>query len=613
MPELSTADADEIKAWKLEKHLGSPTSILFFTQEQLGIWNKERIIFMADYSTGGRSLLILSCEGGSVQAEMWQEVDVVCAGKTTLLKSKAASLARAGESVTFIFLGGSGKTEAVMSIANKLDFAKYPNITVLSQQDLEKMYKEEHPWHPRVPSPLSLLKFYIGKERPQHVLVDEVPFEKSTWRQLITLQARFVSKLESNFGLAKGFMILFAIWFLSCLAPLLYLAVEIAIEGGILHRWMLWAMWWCSIEFSVLLYWFFVGMFVNTLSLDKTGSLLNSLQPLLPSTSSFLWLALHSSPLTDKTGGFAFGSGGVSEEKSWNWRRKLATTFTIPTFNHNLRNSHEVAGARGLASAVTISFQNKALATAPAPRPLPTLPPSPVFLPIHLPIHSTSQLGEAVNHAYITSLGSPDTLVVLLDDINQQDVVKTSLTNSGLSVVTYIQPKDSTGCKTFLVNPVGALITTSQLFSGMEAANVIWVRVRGKLTLQRSSILRAIHKLCIIDTEKSSVNRSETSNDFKVDRTFTKCYKTWFDQLLWCKSCQSQPVLLCRKCANECHRSCQREPAVFRTWLHLILQYNPCSCKATGGCKLKPQRRIPLWQRLGPSSLHQNSYYEVIV
>ena len=44
MPELSTADADEIKAWKLEKHLGSPTSILFFTQEQLRLWDERKVL-----------------------------------------------------------------------------------------------------------------------------------------------------------------------------------------------------------------------------------------------------------------------------------------------------------------------------------------------------------------------------------------------------------------------------------------------------------------------------------------------------------------------------------------------------------------------------------------
>ena len=104
-----------------------------------------------------------------------------CAGKTTLLKSKAVSLAQAGELVTLIFMGGSGKTEAAMSIANKLDFANYPNVTVLSQQDLEEKYTQEHPWCLWVPSPLSLLKFYIEKEKPQHVMVDEVPFETTLY------------------------------------------------------------------------------------------------------------------------------------------------------------------------------------------------------------------------------------------------------------------------------------------------------------------------------------------------------------------------------------------------------------------------------------------------
>ena len=102
-----------------------------------------------------------------------------------------------------------------MSIANKLDFAKYPAITVLSQQDLEEKYKKEHPWHPWIPSPLSLLKFYIEKEKPQHVMVDEVPFDKSTWKQLLTLQNWIIAKLVLYFGWCMGCMIWFIIWFLN--------------------------------------------------------------------------------------------------------------------------------------------------------------------------------------------------------------------------------------------------------------------------------------------------------------------------------------------------------------------------------------------------------------
>ena len=124
MPDLSTAGANEIKAWKAKKHLGSPTSILFFTQEQLQLFNEKKVLLMADYSTG------------TLNESDIHNPCYIFSGKTTLLKSKATSLARAGESVTYIFMGGSGKTEAVMSIANKIDFANNPNITVLSQHCL---------------------------------------------------------------------------------------------------------------------------------------------------------------------------------------------------------------------------------------------------------------------------------------------------------------------------------------------------------------------------------------------------------------------------------------------------------------------------------------------
>ncbi len=96
--------------------------------------------------------------------------------------------------------------------------------------------------------------------------------------------------------------------------------------------------------------------------------------------------------------------------------------------------------------------------------------------------------------------------------------------------MTYTQPKDFTDCENFLKNPDGALITTPQLFSGMEAANVIWVRI-GYNALQQSNILRAIHKLGIIDTG-SNFGRSTAGAGFKVDGTFAKCHKTW-DGLLF--------------------------------------------------------------------------------
>merc|ERR1712243_190680 len=80
-----------------------------------------------------------------------------------------------------------------------------------------------------------------------------------------------------------------------------------------------------------------------------------------------------------------------------------------------------------------------------------------------------------------------------------------------------------------------------------------------------------------------------------VDGTFAKCHKTWGSNLHRCKSCNAQPILLCQQCADVCHQSCEKEEALLRSLLHWILQYNPCSCEASGRCKLKPPTRNSLW------------------
>ena len=135
----------------------------------------------------------------------------------------------------------------------------------------------------------------------------------------------------------------------------------------------------------------------------------------------------------------------------------------------------------------------------------------------------------------------------------------------------------------------------SQLFSGMEAANVIWVKDGYKNNAShRSNLLRAIHK---IDTD-SNFSPSTAAAGYKVDGTFAKCHKPWVGGLFWCKSCKSQPILLCGHCAYVCHQSCETEEAWFRTILHRMLHYNPCSCKSSGCCQLTRPTRMFLWRAL---------------
>ena len=89
-------------------------------------------------------------------------------GKTTLLKSKMISLAKAGKPVTYVFLRGCAQTDHVMSIATKIQTEKHANITVLSFQDLVRYFRNQNPWYRFLPSELGLLRFYIQKVKFQN-------------------------------------------------------------------------------------------------------------------------------------------------------------------------------------------------------------------------------------------------------------------------------------------------------------------------------------------------------------------------------------------------------------------------------------------------------------
>ena len=202
---------------------------------------------------------------------------------------------------------------------------------------------------------------------------------------------------------------------------------------------------------------------------------------------------------------------------------------------------------------------------APPPRAPPSLSSTSSFPPIYLPVYSTSQTMEALKHAY-DEIERPTTLVLLLNDKDQFLKAKDTLTQEGLSVVAYNNPDDAQNCKTFFENQIGALITTPDLFSGMEAANVIWVPSGKASQLTRSNNLRAIEKLCVIDS--SAIGSI-------LDPTIENGH---------------QPIVLCHTCAADCHQSSQVESLTpFRNLLYYIIgmlfPYNPCSCPATGQCR----------------------------
>ena len=48
----STVSLQDLQDLKKERHIGSPTSILFLTKDQHHLWKEKRVVLLADFSTG---------------------------------------------------------------------------------------------------------------------------------------------------------------------------------------------------------------------------------------------------------------------------------------------------------------------------------------------------------------------------------------------------------------------------------------------------------------------------------------------------------------------------------------------------------------------------------
>ena len=401
--------------------------------------------------------------------------------------------------MTFICLGGQGKTEAVMSIATRLDMANYPAITVLTQQDLEAYFRKLHPLRP-LPSSLKLIRFYIEQEQPVNVFADEIPMERSICRRVLTLW-NWVIFAKYLFPLGLG---------ISVATLLLHTLLATSVIGTIFALYNEDSLPILMTLIAILASWFLLGMVTSPFSLASTTSLLTKLPTHLPSPSGHIWLALHSLPLTDNVDE---AYSVLSNKELDEWRRSLMSTYSVPCLKINLRNRHEVAKVKVKGSSA-LNFDERAQ-TLPAASPSPYLPTRSSISrqrPLMIKLQNEAHLQNALRKAY-ASMGNPQTLVVLLD--NNFDEVGALLVKEGIDVVKYRLPSDKSKCEAFLRNPHGALITMPVLFSGMEAANVIWVR-GDDMDMQRSNILRANDKLCVINTKTRCAEKPDAIFDVEI-------------------------------------------------------------------------------------------------
>ena len=54
----TTISLQDLQDLKREKHIGSPTSILFLTKDQHHMWKEKRVVLLADFSTGAMNFLL---------------------------------------------------------------------------------------------------------------------------------------------------------------------------------------------------------------------------------------------------------------------------------------------------------------------------------------------------------------------------------------------------------------------------------------------------------------------------------------------------------------------------------------------------------------------------
>ena len=225
-----------------------------------------------------------------------------------------------------------------MSIATKLDFAQYPSITVLSQQDLENHYRESHPWRlwlPSplsllwLPSPLSLLKNYLSEVQPENVMVDEAPMETSLWRETAILHNSIIANLAPFFG---NWVVVFYLLML-ILLPLSLFFLSILLQPS-------WCPWMALITLIGPI-WVLLGLAILPHDIAKTRTMLESLpSKLLSSNSSCFWLAIHSFLIYDVS--YGFDTSKLSLDQIKKFRISLLGTYSSPTLKHNLRNTHKI-------------------------------------------------------------------------------------------------------------------------------------------------------------------------------------------------------------------------------------------------------------------------------
>ena len=564
VPDLFKCPVSDLVKWKTASHTGSPPAILFLNRQQLGLWKEKRVMFISDYGVG----------------------------KTTMIKSKAISLASEGQKVLYVFLGTAsdmsqhGNMVPVMAVMNQQQMT-YPTMTILNQEDINKFYFVHCTYVDTFcakiwrPTALHMLHFYLDHQRGtwDSVLVDECPVSHNEAVVALHQVVSWITRVHPGVlkSVLKFSMVVFALP--TCLSVTVgwawrseagyATAVVILLAIGAVH---------------ILCYF---GGLRPSFSPDKTATFLFSYSDIVP---SHLWVALHAKSFKDET----LRNNQITEARLNRLKGKLASprngqAFTIPNLFVNMRNTSEVCRA---AQNISTDFReggryDTAISTAVTAAPPPPAPKTnPCRQSTFLPLAHHALLEESLAFAYRDLVGvlpgseTTKTVVFLTDLLGDISRITAGLVKTGVSpsvITEYKAATDLAALELFLAQPSGILITSAQAFSGMEAATVVYVGLVSEVN--RSAILRAVEQSIWI---KLITKHPVAADGFILDPKFLSCFPGYGSSFYTCLSCQAT---VCSSCALACHteeRGCITQYSFVATHKKIFLFTGGCYCGNNG-------------------------------
>ena len=591
IPELfNNCPLATINKWKKSKHTGSPLSIMFLNRLQLVLWEEQRLLFIGDYGIG----------------------------KTTLLKSKAISLALAGQDVHFIFIGAMddwGRVTTLPSVMEVMNKDHLSNIkdasgntvkmTTVGAQDLQKFYAKNNSggWFSgHLPPDIHyMLQFYLEQHPGSHIFVDELPVIQTGFQFINMLTSR-----AKTFCL-KRVTVSGSSWWFNC--GMISLAAT-----------MRYFSWYSDLFLAFGITAPFLVDFVPTLDTfdhKKTASQLCDYSKTLPNQT--LWVALHSQYFRESGPKFC-----TKKELVKDFKMQVLKSFEIPNLDHNMRNVKNINEAAREVGIVTADNSDPKIEIMPAAS-APAEDPSegnPTPLPVSIPLfYYPTQLASAVVHAYrqvlkvLPNKEQDSCVVFLASDAWEMDMVACSLKEDGVpakDITLYTEAGHLARLKKFLNKPEGVLITTEEAFSGMEARHVVYCTHVGLSGLFRSSLLRAVEQCIVIS---GSIN---TRQSFDI---YGRCFYTDFmyrnthidSKYLTCQNLSKRILIcgpsslhlgvqrICFPCRIICHMDCHNSrssTAIYNLIIQHIIPSSSCQCKEPNCKKLNPNTMMNLTLRL---------------